>query len=124
MNYGAAPDLQLHAIVPLAWARPAGGRLAAGAGDVEVGAKLRLVHQDGWRPQLGIFPIAELPLGDAALGLGAGHLEVLLPLWLQERLGDWTTYGGGGRWLGNPGPGGRGSWFVGWHVERQVTARL
>src|SRR5512146_3199032 len=45
VNYGAAPGLQLHAIVPLSYARPAGGPTTSGLGDVELGAKLRFVEE-------------------------------------------------------------------------------
>ncbi len=42
VNYGAAPNLQLHVIVPLAFDRPWGGPTATGLGDVELGVKYRL----------------------------------------------------------------------------------
>lgn len=45
VNYGAAPGLQLHAIVPLGWARPADGPTTFGLGDVELGVKLRFVEE-------------------------------------------------------------------------------
>jgi hypothetical protein len=38
VNYGAAPDLQLHLIAPLQYARPAGGPAVCGYGDMELGA--------------------------------------------------------------------------------------
>jgi len=122
VNYGAVPDLQLHALIPLAWARAEGTPFQYGPGDVELGAKFRFVHEDGWVPQIGTFPLLELPTGSAARGLGAGHVEVLVPLWLQKSFGPWTTYGGGGYWIGNPGPG--GSWYVGWQAQYQFGGWL
>ncbi len=74
VNYGAAPGLQLHAVVPLGYARPAGGPTTFGLGDVEVGAKLRFVEETDRQPQVGVFPLVELPTGDAARGLGAGQV--------------------------------------------------
>jgi len=121
VNYGALPDLQLHAIVPLAWTSPEGGPFRYGFGDVELGAKFRFVHESEWVPQIGTFPLVELPSGSAARGLGAGHVQVLLPIWLQKSFGSWTTYGGGGYWIGNPGPGSSGSWFVGWQAQCQFS---
>jgi len=120
VNYGAAPGLQLHAMVPLAFARPAGGPTTFGLGDVEVGAKLRFVEESDRRPQVGVFPLVELPTGDAGRGLGAGHVRAFLPVWLQKGLGRWTTYGGGGYWL-NPGAGNRDFWFAGWQAQYALT---
>jgi hypothetical protein len=119
-NYGAAPELQLHLIVPLSYFRPAGGSTAYGLGDIEIGAKYRFLEEGDGRPQVGTFPLVELPAGDAGRGLGAGHVRAFLPLWLQKGFGRWTTYGGGGYWL-NPGEGNRNWWFAGWQVQLQVT---
>jgi hypothetical protein len=125
VNYGAARDVQLHLVAPLAVDRSDDGPTAAGLGDIELGAKLRLVHKDerGWRPQVGVFPLVELPTGAAARGLGSGRTRVFLPVWVQKSYGPWLTYGGGGYWI-NPGPLGRNAWYAGWLVQRQVTRQL
>ncbi len=44
VNYGAAPGLQLHVIVPLSIDSPNGGGVRYGPGDVELGAKYRLIE--------------------------------------------------------------------------------
>lgn len=118
VNYGAVPDLQLHAIVPVAWARPQGAAFQYGPGDIELGAKFRFVHEGRFVPQVGTFPLLELPVGSASRGLGSGRAEALAPVWLQKSFGPFTTYGGGGYWIGNPGP--RGSWYVGWQAQVQL----
>jgi hypothetical protein len=125
VNFGAAPNLQLHLVAPQAIDRPAGGPTLLGPGDVELGAKYRFVQEDdhGWRPQVGVFPLVELPTGEANRGLGAGRTRVFLPVWLQKSSGDWLTYGGGGYWI-NPGPDSRNYWFAGWLLQRQVTKQL
>lgn len=122
VNYGAAPNLQLHAIVLVAFDDPAHGRTQTGFGDIELGAKYRLIDSgdDGW--QVGVFPLLEIPTGDAHRGLGAGHTRAYFPLWLQKDWGKWTTYGGG-YWI-NPGFGNRNYWFAGWLLQRQVTDDL
>ncbi len=120
VNYGAVPNLQLHVIVPLAWARPPGGPASFGAGDVEVGAKLRFVQEGAGIPMVGVFPQLELPAGDASRVLGSGHLHAFLPLWLQKSRGPWTTYGGGGYWL-NAGAGNRDYWLGGWLLPRRLS---
>ncbi len=120
VNYGVAPDVQLHVLAPLAWARAPGGPTEFGYGDTELGVKLRFVHEGEWTPQVGTFPFLELPTGDASRGLGNGEAQVFLPLWLQKSFGPWTTYGGGGYWI-NPGTGNRNWWYVGWQAQRRVA---
>lgn len=122
-NYGAAPGLQLHLIVPLGYARPDGGPTTWGLGDVELGAKYRFVEETGGRPQVGAFPLVELPSGDAGRGLGAGHVRAFLPVWAQKSFGAWTTYGGAGYWI-NPGEGNRDYWFLGWQLQVHATGAL
>lgn len=121
VNYGAVPDLQLHTIVPMAWTSPDGGALRYGPGDIELGAKFRFVHESHWVPQIGTFPLVELPVGNEMRGLGAGRAQVLVPIWFQKSWGPWMTYGGAGYWIGNPGPGSHGSWYVGWQAQYQVV---
>ena len=120
INYGALPDLQLHMIAPYAFDAPSAGPRHFGYGDTELGAKYRLVEEGDSHPQIAVFPLVELPTGDAAQGLGSGHTQLFLPVWLQRSWGTWTTYGGGGYWI-NPGAGNRNWWFVGWLVQRQVA---
>ena len=125
VNYGAAPNLQLHLIAPLAFDRTSGSALQAGVGDMELGAKYRLLTpgEDDWYPQVGIFPLLEIPAGDSHRGLGAGKMQIFLPVWLQKDFGDWTTYGGGGFWS-NPGAGNRDYWFAGWLLQYRITKSL
>ncbi len=120
INYGAVANLQLHLVVPLAWSRPPGGPAVFGPGDVELGAKLRLVQEGPGVPMVGVFPLLELPAGDESRGLGSGRPHALLPVWLQKSRGPWTTYGGGGWWI-NPGPGNRDYWLAGWLVQRRLS---
>jgi hypothetical protein len=125
INYGAAPELQLHLIVPTAFDDPSNRSTQVGIGDIELGAKYRLVdlEKDDWWPQIGVFPLVEIPSGDADRGLGAGHTRAFFPVWLQKDFGDWTTYGGAGYWM-NPGVGNRNYWFAGWLLQRKLTDEL
>jgi hypothetical protein len=122
VNYGAAPNLQLHLIANLAYDDPSGGHFQMGLGDTELGTKYRFISpgEDDWWPQIGVFPLVEIPTGNAKRGLGAGYTQAFLPVWVQKDFGKWTTYGGGGYWI-NPGPGNRNYWFTGWLLQRQVT---
>ena len=120
VNFGAAPNLQLHVIAPLSYSRPLGGESAYGPGDVELGMKYRFVQETDSRPQIGTFPLVELPSGDASRGLGDGSVRAFLPLWLQKTFGKVMTYGGGGYWI-NPGEGNQNWWFAGWQAQLQLT---
>lgn len=123
VNYGAWSNLQLHLIAPLAFAGPAHENSHLGLGDVELGAKYRFVEETDWLPQIGVFPLVDVPTGNADLGLGAGYYQVFLPLWLQKSVGKWTTYGGGGYWI-NPGTDNRNWWFMGWLLQYQLRPDL
>lgn len=126
-NYGLIPNGQFHIITPLAFDTAEGERSQYGYGDTELGFKYRFIEEDenGWRPQVGVFPIVELPTGSEKQGLGAGHTQVFLPVWVQKSFGDWTTYGGGGYWFNNSDKyGDQDYWFVGWLLQRKVTDKL
>ncbi len=123
VNFGAAPGLQLHLVVPRAAGRPRGDVSRSGLGDVEVGAKLRFVRETKHRPQIGIFPMAELATGDATRGLGNGRTWYRIPLWIQKSRGPWTTYGGAG-WIVNPARGQRDHAFGGVLAQRAIGERL
>jgi hypothetical protein len=123
MNYGIAPNTQLHLIAPLANNSNADSGWATGYGDTEFGIKFRFVDETDALPQVGIFPMAELDTGDSRRGLGNGRTWYRLPLWLQKSWGHWTSYGGGGVEL-NSAPGERNSGFAGWLVQRDIGKYL
>ncbi len=123
INYGVTPDVQLHLIAPMAFSSPKGGNAQYGYGDTELGMKYRFVPETDYLPQIATFPLIELPTGDQALGLGSGHTDLFLPIWLQKSFGKWTSYGGGGYWI-NPGPENQNWWFVGWLLQRKITEHL
>lgn len=126
-NYGALPDVQLHVAASLAFNDPADGPSHFGYGDTELGIKYRFIHEDekGATPQIGIFPTIELPTGSERRGLGAGFTRLFLPVWIQKSFGNWTTYGGGGRWFNkHRATGDTDYWFLGWLLQRQVTKHL
>jgi Putative MetA-pathway of phenol degradation len=123
INYGAIPNLQLHLIAPVAFNAPSSGGIKLGYGDTELGIKYRFLQEGKLIPEVGVFPLLELPTGEASRGLGAGHAQVFLPVWIQKTIGPWTTYGGGGYWI-NPGKQNRNWWLAGWVLQYQLTKRL
>ena len=96
LNYGVAPNVQLHMIAPLAYDAPPDGSSHYGYGDTEIGVKYRFIQETNYLPQVGVFPLLELPTGSESDNLGNGHLQAFLPVWLQKSWGSWTAYGGGG----------------------------
>jgi hypothetical protein len=123
VNYGPARNTQLHLIVPLAYSVPSDGAGSYGLGDIEVGLKYRFVDEGSLIPQVGSFPLVELPSGSARRGLGAGAVRTLVPLWLQKSWGPWVSYGGAGYWI-NPGRGHRNSMYLGSLLQRRLVEGL
>ncbi len=127
VNYGVISNVQLHLIAPLAYDSPTHGKTQAGYGDTEVGAKYRFVQETPDHPQVGVFPLLEVPTGEEDRGLGSGHMGAFIPVWLQKGWGQegrqWTAYGGGGYHI-NPGAGNRDWTFVGLVLQRQVTEKV
>lgn len=127
-NWGALPNTQLHVIVSFgavlpsndpAYAPGGTGPSAYGLIDTELGVKYRFVEQTKDRPEVGIFPIIELPTGSYPRGLGVGTTWYKLPLWIQKDSGPWTTYGGGGYQVVNQ-VGYKSFPYGGWLAQRDV----
>jgi hypothetical protein len=123
VNYGALPNLQLHLLAPFVYVKPNNGSSHYGFGDLELGVKYRFTQETQWLPQVGAFPLIEVPTGDSSRGLGNGKPQAFLPLWFQKSWGPWTTYGGGGYWI-NPGSGNKDYWFFGWEAQRDLSKML
>ena len=115
-NYGIFPNTQFHVVAPMAFDAPKRAASYAGYGDTEIGVKYRFVEQSGLIPDIGVFPLVEIPTGSAAKGLGSGRTQLYVPLWLQKDIGNWTIYGGDGYWF-NPGAGNRNWDFSGVLVQ-------
>lgn len=125
VNYGLLDNLEIGTKFGMAFMHESGNPTRYGFGDIDLGAKYRFITEDeaGWRPQVAFSPGVTLPTGNDHLGLGAGHMQVLLPLWMQKSLGDWTTYGGGG-YVVNRHAGQKGYWIAGWAVLRKFGDKL
>lgn len=123
VNYGVLPDVQLHAIVPAVFTHAKGETTQYGLGDIELGVKYRPVHETESMPQIGFFPLVELPTGDEKKDLGEGRVQVFLPVWVQKSWGPWTTYGGGGYWIKriDGKPGDKNFWEFGWLLQRELN---
>ena len=120
-NYGAAADLQLTAVLPLAYDAPSGAPTVMGAGKIELAAKYRFLHQDNFGWDVAVFPRVFLP--SASLSVGDRHASFLLPVWIGKDFGKWSTFGGGGCALNN-GDGGQNYCLAGWALTREIAPEL
>ena len=81
-NYGAAPNLQLTATLPIVFDNPAAGNAAFGPGNIELAAKYRFLHQDSFGLDVAMFPRVFLP--SASKNIGNNTASLLLPVWVQK----------------------------------------
>ncbi|HKI44096.1 MAG TPA: hypothetical protein VKA08_02070 [Balneolales bacterium] len=109
-----------HLVLPLAFNDPRHSTSYFGAGDIELGFKYQFTGQKGWFPAIATFPLMEVPTGRVSEGLGNGKPQYFIPIWLEENIGKWTVYGGGGYWF-NGGPGNKNFDFTGILVQYNFT---
>ena len=121
INYGALADLQLTMVLPLDYARS--GSTNVGVGEVELAGKLRIFHQsdDGFIPDLAIFPRIFIPSATGQFG-GQGA-SLLVPVWFEKDDGAWSWFGGGGVQF-NFGPGQHNFGIVGLALQRKIDSHL
>lgn len=131
-NWGAVPDVQLHAILPLGAVVPFNNPIYAPAGtgdsafgltDSELGLKWGFIHQTKHRPQIGTFTMLELPTGNSDKGLGVGRVWYKLPLWIEKEFGPWSLVGGAGYGLIHQ-TGYRSYPYGGFLIKRKLNERL
>jgi hypothetical protein len=118
-NYGAGPNLQLSATLPLGFAYP-GARF--GLANAALGAKYRFLHDSpsgGW--DAAFFPQLSLPA--SADRFGDPHAALFLPIWFEHDADRWSTFGGGGCTI-NRGGDSRDFCEASWALARQVSRRL
>jgi hypothetical protein len=81
-NYGAAPNLQLTAVLPIGFDNPTSAGSSFGLTNVELAAKFRFLHQDTFGLDVSVFPRIFIP--SASKALGDRQSSVLLPIWVQK----------------------------------------
>jgi hypothetical protein len=131
-NWGAIPNVQLHAILPFGAALPSNnpaylpggtGSSAFGLTDMELGVKYGFIKQTKHRPQIGSFTMFEIPTGDSTRGLGVGRAWYKLPIWVEKEFGPWSLCGGLG-YAVVPQTQYRNFLYGGYLVKREIGKKL
>jgi hypothetical protein len=131
-NWGAVPNIQLHAILPFGAVIPSNNPIYAPGGqgpsaygliDMEFGFKYGFIKQTKHRPQIGSFTMFEIPTGRYSRGLGVGKVWYKLPLWMAKDIGPWSLDAGAGYTVVSQ-TGYRNFPYGGFLVKRVVSKKL
>ncbi len=116
LNYGALPNVQVSATIPVTDIGVQPGEFRRyGSGGIDFGVKARFVQESEKRPQISFYPSMQTPTA----GL-TEHTVTFLPIWMQKSWGAWTAFGGGGLYL-NPGLDQKNYAFFGGTLERAIS---
>ena len=121
LNYGAVKDVQLTATLPLSFTHDPARGWRSGTGDIELGIKYRVAHDEKSGFSAAVFPRVILPTSSLA---GDGKARLLLPLWVGKNFSGGTSVFGGGGYELNPGDGNRDFWLAAVAVTHDVGDRL
>jgi hypothetical protein len=122
VNYGLIPNLQVHLLVPMNYAYSPHGRPDFGYANTEFGVKYCFIRETENSPQIGIFPIVEIPTLKNT-EFSNGETQLFIPVWAQKSWGKVTTYGGLGYGI-NPGLNHKNWLFTGWEIQYDFSPAL
>lgn len=122
VNYGPFRNIQFHVILPFNFDYTGQHVFHEGYGDTELGIKYRFIQENDHLPQVGTFPMVEVPTIQNR-EFTNGKVKVFIPVWLQKSWGRFTTYGGAGYWV-NPGTGNKNWTFAGWEAQYDFTKKV
>ena len=120
INYGAFRNVQLTAVLPVAYEKPSSGAFRSGLGNIELAAKFKVHDQTNGGWDVALFPKLSIP---TRTGFDENHFSLILPVWVQKDYGKWSVFGGGGCVL-NRGDGSHDYCLGGLALSRQVTDKL
>jgi hypothetical protein len=122
VNYGLIPDLQVHLLLPVNYNYVPHHSTDFGYGNTEFGVKYCFIHETKNSPQVGIFPILEIPTARNP-EFTNGKIQLFLPVWVQKSWGKLTTYGGVGYCI-NPGTNNKNWIFTGGEIQYEFSPGL
>lgn len=122
VNYGLVPNVQVHLLLPMNYdySRPNGYNF--GYAYTEFGVKYRFVQETENIPQIGVFPIVEIPTINNN-EFSNGKTQLYIPVWAQKSWGKLTTYGGVGYWF-NPGINTKNWMYYGWELQYDFSPAI
>jgi len=115
VNYGLIRNMQVHILLPVNYTYVQHQDAKFGYADTEFGIKYCFIQETENHPQIGTFPIFEIPTvkNDE---FSDGKAKIFIPVWAQKSWNKFTTYGGIGYWI-NPGTNNKNSIFSGWELQ-------
>jgi len=119
MNYGIIPNVQLHLLLPLDYNYIPNQDFKYGYAYTELGIKYRFIQETENRPQIGTFPIIEIPTIKNS-EFSDGKAQIFIPIWLQKSWNKLTSYGGAGYWI-RPSIYNKNSIFSGWEIQYDIS---
>jgi len=122
VNYGVLPDIQLYIVIPLTYQFSSPHDFEMGYTATEAGIKYRFVKEKKNIPEIGVFPIVEIPTANDPRFTDQ-NIQVFLPVWFQKSWKKFSSYGGAGYWI-NPGSGNKNWVFAGWQAQYDFSAFL
>jgi len=122
VNYGLVPNIQVHLIMPINYNYTSSHFSDYGYSDTELGIKYRFVKETNNCPEIGTFPLLEMPTVNNS-AMTTGRTQLFLPVWVQKSWDKLTSYGGCGYWI-NPGTGNKNWLFAGLQAQYDFTKFL
>jgi hypothetical protein len=119
VNYGLIPNVQVHLILPMNYVYIRNEGTHFGYANTEFGIKYRFIQETENTPQIGVFPIIEIPTIKNN-EFSSGKAQIYIPVWAQKSWGKLTTYGGVGYWI-NPGINNKNWIFSGWEIQYDLS---
>jgi len=120
VNYGLVPNVQVHLILPMNYDYSPQNGFKFGYATTELGVKYRFVQETEEVPQIGTFPVVEIPTIQNN-EFSNGRAQFFIPVWVQKSWGKLTSYGGAGYWI-NPGTGNKNWFFAGWEAQYDLSS--
>jgi hypothetical protein len=119
VNYGLIRNVQVHLLFPVNYSYASNGGINFGYANTEFGVKYCFIQETKSMPQIGTFPIIEIPTikNDA---FSDGKTQIFIPVWVQKSWDKLTTYGGVGYWI-KPGKDNKNSVFSGYEVQYDIS---
>jgi hypothetical protein len=123
IDYGCFRNIMLQLIVPLSF-KSTESQVNYGFGDFETGFLYRFLDESHCVPEIGIIPLLSVPSGNAQKGLGEGHTQIFLPLWIKKTWKHFELYGGEGFGIKNISNTNSSYWYTGGVFQYEVSDHI